>query len=113
MSNVEAYIGKLIPVDMDGRSIEEVSRDLCKAEKLPNYIKFWLEQLMEEQWENYHYNKELNQLFRVEKKKINPESFELVTKNDDGTYDFIASYYNGGTYLDEVLTSGIKKAKNS
>lgn len=26
----------------------------------------------------------------------------------DGTYEYIAQFYNGGTYLDEVLEDGIK-----
>jgi hypothetical protein len=31
-----------------------------------------------------------------------------VRSNGDGTYEYIAQFYNGGTYLDEVLEDGIK-----
>lgn len=34
--------------------------------------------------------------------------FVIGDPSGDGTYEYIAQFYNGGTYLDEVLEDGIK-----
>lgn len=31
--------------------------------------------------------------------------------NGDGTYEYVAQFYNGGTWLDEVLEEGLNKLK--
>ena len=34
----------------------------------------------------------------------NPEDMNYIMQNEDGSYSFIAIFYDGGTYLEEVLS---------
>lgn len=40
---------------------------------------------------------------------LNPSGFSEIVKNDDGTINYIALWYNGGGSLGEVLEYGMKK----
>ena len=44
----------------------------------------------------------------VVKEDFEYSNFCDVTKNEDGSYDVITSFYNFGTYLEEVLRENIK-----
>lgn len=36
----------------------------------------------------------------------------ILTPNNDGTLSFVAQYYNGATYLEEMIENGLKNLKN-
>lgn len=108
MSEVESYKGKLVPVEMNGLSLEEKCKELCSATELDSYVQSWFEQLKEEKYDSYYYSKQLDTLFAVEKTELDPEGFLEMTKNEDGSYEFMTSFYNGGASIAEVLDSGIK-----
>lgn len=113
MSDVEAYRGKLIPVDLDGMTVEEKSQQLCSATERKSYNRTWIEQLEDESERKYFYDAVNERLFTVEKEDIEPDNFMVMSKNDDGSYEFVTSFYNGGTYLEGMLSEGIADAEES
>lgn len=52
----------------------------------------------------------MGELYRCDDTQYPEDTSYLVDvrSNGDGTYEYIAQFYNGGTYLDEVLEDGIK-----
>lgn len=47
----------------------------------------------------------------VEHKYHEDMDIQTMTKNEDGTFDFISSFYNGGTCLAEMLSESYEKMK--
>ena len=46
----------------------------------------------------------------LEHKEFGEDEYPLeVTKNEDGTFDFIAQFYNGGTCLEECLEEELER----
>lgn len=48
----------------------------------------------------------------LEDAKLDYEGFYIIHKNDDGTMDYIAQWYNGGASLEEVLEWELTPEKN-
>lgn len=46
--------------------------------------------------------------FKIESEEID-DYYVDMKRNNDGTIDFLCSFYNGGTYLEEVLEEGMVK----
>lgn len=111
MSDVEAYRGKLVPVDLEGMTIEEKCQQLCSATERESYNDTWLEQLEDEFYKEYFYDAVNQRLFAVKKEEFDPEELMIMSKNDDGSYEFMTSFYNGGTNLKEMLTDGIAEVE--
>lgn len=115
MSEVETHVGKLIPISLDGLSIDEwVQKELGQTEK-PDY-ETWLSHYDEEQYSNpKKYPRRLFYdgvtLFEVVAKKLPFNDFVEANENPDGSIDFVISYYNGGASLDEVLAEVVEKVK--
>jgi len=110
MSEVESYIGKLIPVDMDGKTLDEWIMNKLGINEL-GYYENWLEALEDNHWKEFHFDENSKILYAVEKQELDPESMANVYRNDDGTYGFVVSFYNGGTYFGEVIQKGLDKVK--
>jgi len=116
MSETETWTGKLIPIDLEGKTFDEWIKVQLGTTELNDMYETWAEYYDEEQYMNPEkykhvvYSRDLNQLFEVVKKKLDPYGFSQGTRNDDGSYDFLTSFYNGGTYLNEVLQEIIAKS---
>lgn len=53
-----------------------------------------------------------NQVFIVEKEIQDPyDNVFEATKNDDGSYDFIVKYYDGGCGFNEAIEYALDKCK--
>ena len=109
MSYVELHTGTLTKVNIRGLTVEEYCKHLC--EKYGYEIAYegdtYIETLMDAD-DTY---KVLNgELYRCDDTQYPEDTSYLVDvrSNGDGTYEYIAQFYNGGTYLDEVLEDGIK-----
>lgn len=107
MSEDVTYRGKLIPVDLEGMTVEEKAREILGATELPDYYESYLEQLMDD--DDYLYYSPSATLFRVESIQDESDGFMNMTANEDGTFDFHTRFYNGGTYLAEMLEDGLNE----
>lgn len=115
MSDYENYVGTLKPINMNGLSLNEKCAEILKKKYNTefdenSYYENELDQLKEVSDDKYYANLEDEQLFKVKKKSV--EDISYIKKNKDGSYDFVVSYYNGGTYFDEVITEAIEEDKN-
>lgn len=111
MSEVESYIGKLTPVDMGGKTLDEWIMNKLGTKELKGYYENWLEALDDEYWKEFHFDENSQVLYAVEKQELDPESMSNFYRNDDGTYGFVVSFYNGGTYFGEVIQKGLDRVK--
>lgn len=68
-----------------------------------------MEVLYEEFWKEYHFDNSSGILYEIVKEPFDSENFVQMSKNDDGSYDFVASFYNGGTFLNDALQAGISR----
>jgi len=107
MSGIEAYTGKLVPVDYKGLTMDEWIKNKLEVNVRPNYFSSWLEFLEDEFYKQYHYDRTSGILYEVEKTEFSPESFVQVLSNDDGSYSFSTSFYNGGVSFSEMLQEGL------
>lgn len=107
MSRIESYSGKLIPVDLEGLTVEEKCQQLCSATELPPYSRSWISHLEGEYYNEYYYDKRLDVLFSIEKENLD-DDFILMTDNGDGSYGFVTRFHNGGAPLTEVLDDGME-----
>lgn len=102
MSDVEAYKGKLVPVDLDGKSVDMWIQDELKNVDLENYMDL-LDALYEERNGQYFYDRAGDVLYEIHRTPLDPEGFVHSTANPDGSYSFTVSYYNGGASFEEVM----------
>lgn len=106
MSEQKTIKGKLTSVDLGGLTVEEYAKKALGDNHELNYHKSYAEKLSEES-EDFFYNKNLNTLYKATFEEIDPFYFFEHHKNEDGSIDFITSFYNGGTYLEELITENI------
>lgn len=107
MSCVELHRGTL--VNTKGLTVEEYCELLCKKHGYEiAYEGDTYAETLRDVDDTY---KVLNgELYRCDDAQYPEDTSYLVDvrSNGDGTYEYIAQFYNGGTYLDEVLEDGIK-----
>ncbi len=113
MSEMETHRGKLVPMILAGVTLEENAKNACVklGLKRDDYHKSWLECLNDE-----GYRKVLVRggiIYEIQDTELESSGFVEGTINDDGSYDYFVSYYNGGASLNEVLESAVKKAEKS
>ena len=112
MSEQQTQTGKFKKIDLQGKTIEEWCEEQCiklgKTEKWEDET--WKEFFFDMFWDDYFIVKdEVYQILEVE--DIDNYYYVQVDKQDDDTYSFYATYYDGGTCLTECLEEGIKKLK--
>ena len=114
MSRVETHKGKLTPLDLAGDTLEDRARELCLQEciEMDKYENTWLETVMygDACRNRFFVHEKREVIFRKDDTEVDPDGFIECTVNDDGTYDYFISWYNGGAGMDEVLESAMKYA---
>lgn len=109
MSYVELHTGTLTKINTDGFTVEEYCESLCKKHGYEiTYEGDTYAETLRDVDDTY---KVLNgELYRCDDTQYPEDTSYLVDvrSNGDGTYEYIAQFYNGSTYLDEVLEDGIK-----
>lgn len=109
MSRDVSMKGKLIPVDLEGLTVEEKVLSLVPKDKHINVTEFYDSALDYITLElNYYFEKTSGILFEVSVIEDEYDSFMEITKNADGSYDFLTRFYNGGTHLGEMLDDGFE-----
>lgn len=102
MSDYERHKGTLRPIEMT----EEIAAKTLQEKGIQILADCYdntVDQLMDECYDDYI--KIGNQVFKLENhKNLGCDlDFSEVHKNEDGSYDFHALFYNGGTCLSEML----------
>lgn len=109
MSRDVTVRGKLIPVDLEGMTVEAKALSLIPKDKHINVTEFYdsaVDYLTLEL--NYYFEKTSGILFEISSTEAEDDYFVKVTKNDDGSYDFLTRFYNGGCDLSEMLEEGLE-----
>lgn len=108
MSCVELHKGTLIKIDTKGLTVEEYCECICKKYGYEIANETYAETLMDVD-DTY---KVLNgELYRCNDIQKTLPYLVDVRSNGDGTYEYIAQFYNRGTWLDEVLEEGLRNLK--
>lgn len=114
MSCNELHVGRLKKVDLHGKSIEEWAKEKLETDFPKGSIKIHqsghLFQLLSLKSNYIHLNDEVYEL--IEHYKSDETYFNEMVKEPDGTFRFFCSFYNGGTYLGEMLEESLEKLKN-
>lgn len=112
MSDTELHSGKLRLLEkIEGESLEQQCRRLWiengKNDEEFDFDEFFYDmnrkyvKLKEQVWELFDHNK-----------MDSGDSFCKMTPSPDGSYSFITSFYNGGTYLEEMLEDALEEVLN-
>lgn len=105
MSEQRTYVGKFWEIDTGGKTPEEYAK-LCMEKigrtELPSYHDSWLEYLLDYKYDTVIMLK--GKLYRIKiDQDIDDSCFCVIHKESDGSYSFATSFYDGGTYLKEML----------
>lgn len=115
MSEVVRHIGKIRKADLQGMSTEDWCKKKCEELNIEKEI-----------WNDTYEDALLNEPYPAKVVKVDDEFWEIVEyreeedyeslsimhPNEDGTFDFVMQFYNGGTCLSEMIEEGIKKINN-
>ena len=119
MSRTEFHTGKLYPVKIE-KSLEETCRSIAKRFDV-DLGEDWQEDFMDafdeysnkrnSQKEEYFIYRE--KLYRVidHTESERAEYFMNVTRNSDGSLQFMGQFYNGGTCFSEMLEEALDELK--
>lgn len=111
MSETETHKGKLVPLYFEGNTLEDRAREACLflgLERDTQYHKSWLECLEDEGHEKVFIHNDI--IYKIDDQEVDPEGFSEATVNDNGSYDYFISWYNGGASMNEVLQQAVKQA---
>ena len=115
MSRIELHIGKLREINLDGKSIEEVAKCICKNEnyKYVDENKSYLDVLLSIYPSKYFFvdNKLYEVVVDVEYED-DCADISTITKNEEGDYEYVMRFYNGGTCFSEMIESSLKDKNN-
>lgn len=111
MSEQRTYIGKFWEIDTCGETPEEYAewymRNIGKTE-LPSYHDTWLEYLLDYNDDKFIMLK--GKLYNLSiENELDESDFCVIHKENDRSYSFATSFYDGGTYLEEVLTDEFER----
>lgn len=110
MSDVESYDGRLIPVDLGGKSLEGFAESFYKVRDsnvvLEDYYSSWLEKFEDDNYRDYFVDHKRGFVYEMVLDVFDNESFIRLSKNVDGSYSFVTSFYDGGVSLSEMVSEG-------
>ena len=114
MSEQRTYIGKLWELNLENKTPEEYAeqymRNIGKTE-LPTYYDNWVKYFLH--YNDYKFIRLNGKLYNLSIENESDESdFCVIHKESDGSFSFATSFYDGGTYLEEVLTDEFERMQN-
>lgn len=116
MSDIDTYIGKLIPVSTGKQETTQYVQQYLKEHDKEDWTKFitvdWSNDSIYDKWNNniqefcdesdHYWNN--NTLYKVSKKSINiNDGFFIGEEKDNGQVSFTVSYYNGALSFNDAL----------
>lgn len=110
MSDYKSHTGKLIKIEpKEGESLDDLCQRLW-VENGKSLESFDSDDFFDDLYEKYiNVNDVVWEIFEHEELGDEDDMFCKVHDNKDGTYSFHTRFYNGGTYLTEMLEAGIKE----
>lgn len=112
MSQDVSMKGKLTPVDLEGKTLEEKALSLIPESERANIEKYGFDSALgylQDEEESYFFHKDSGILFEISIIEEDYDSFMELKKNPDGSYDFLTRFYDGGTHLGEMLDDGFEE----
>lgn len=113
MSYYETHIGKIRKVDLGNLTLEDYCEQRVKDMKLefnPSYHNSYKDVLLELYPTKFIEND--GELWEIlDDTNLENDSDINFFKRSGNEYDYVMRYYNGGTYLGELLTEEINKLK--
>jgi len=109
MSETETNIGKLIPVQLlEGETNEDYAKRILKGVK-NEYNNNFLECLLQDGYREYILYNDV--LYRTENKRYGEggDVFQAF-RQDDGSIDYVLTYYNGGCSFNEAMEYALVKS---
>ena len=112
MSNYEVHKGKLIPVDLDGKSIEEYCKKILDDLGYVYDHNEWKQDFDELMLVDYLIHED--SLYKIEDTEREDEAgyLEANKDKDTGIISYDMGFYNGGTCLSEMLEDACKLTNN-
>lgn len=113
MSEIELHVGKIKKVDLKGKTVEEYCKEKCDSlgYKLGKYDESYTKLLSSIEYKKYCCVD--NELFEVlSDKEFDEPYINYLSENKDDTFDFVLSFYNGGTCFSEMLEDSIREFNN-
>lgn len=112
MSQNEFHTGKLVPVDLGGKTIEGFAEKICRESgisEISSYHDSWLEELKYEGGYEKYFIVEDVIYEMVDHSETDDDYFVHMKRNEDGSISFSAQFYNGGTCLSEIIEESISE----
>lgn len=112
MSEQQSKRGKFKKVDLQGKTIEEWCKQQCLTTGRTNKHndETWKEFYFDICWDKFFIvEDELYEIIEVE--DLDSCYYVQVDKQDNDIYSFYATYYDGGTCLQECLEEGLEEIK--
>ena len=114
MSHQETHIGVLRKIDLKGKTIEQWIKEYALENgdtHLPHHYDDWIQYINDKLYKTHIITK----TDVWERKSICESSdypyFCKIIPQEDGTYIYATSFYNGGTCLSEMLEEGLNELK--
>lgn len=121
MSDYETIKGKIRKIDLQGLSVEECAKRIVKEKGLESEVgqgPYFYETNLEflkwyDDWEEGQYVSIDDELYLIYDTCDLGSSTDFInmTSIGDDTYEFLTSFYNGGTCLGEMIEDEIKRLK--
>ena len=121
MSRTEFHTGKLYPVKIE-KSLEETCRAIATRHNI-ELGEDWQEDFIDVFNEYEYKRKKVTEEYFIHGEKLyrvidhieseDEEYFMRLSRNSDGSLQFIGQFYNGGTYFAEMLEEALDNLKPS
>lgn len=112
MSQTEFHVGKLVPVDLQGLTLEEMCKKICQewgCTEIDSFNDSWEEQLKSDSYERYFIVDGIIYFLQDHTEDEPDGHFMNMRRESDGTINFVTQFYNGGTCLSEMVEDGISE----
>ncbi len=111
MSETEVHKGKLIPLSLNGVTMEERAKNACEkyGYEKSSWHRSYLECLRDEGYKTVYVRGDI--IYEMKDLELDACGFSDATKNEDNTIDYLVMFYNGGASLDEVIDEAIDRAE--
>ena len=112
MSQDEFHRGKLRKIDLKNKSIEDFFKEKCIENgivELDKWTKDWYSMYRGnvDNLEYFSNRKSVYQLYNH--KQFEDFDIQELSKLENGDYEFIVNFYNGGTCLGEIIEEFVNK----